>query len=254
MKVILFFLVFSFELVNCYSQNCNIGNEDTTGFNSTSGYIFKNNLLGVKFNLNVPGVLTSLNLLAKDTGAGVQMAVYIDNGGVPGNLIVVSNTTTVVSGIVSLSVNPTQLIAGAYWIMAVYDADGNHTYRASSVSNIVYYSALTFGSAIPTNGSGFLNYTGKDFTYFMEISCGFVGLTDVKYETLVYVTPNPSSDFLYFCNVDNHPILEIVDISGRVVDNLKRNDIEGKIDIRNLEDGIYFLKIQDQKSIKFIKN
>src|SRR5688572_21798813 len=87
-------LLFSFYFPS-YSQNCNIGNEDTTGFAVFGANLFAGNLLGVKFTLNNNGVLNSLNLIGKIAGSPVQMAVYSDSSGAPWQLIASTNIDTV---------------------------------------------------------------------------------------------------------------------------------------------------------------
>ena len=158
--------------LNSYSQNCNIGNENATG-SFTPGNFGANYLLGVKYTLSQLGTLNSINLIGNNTGEGVQMAVYDDNGGTPNNLIASSSQSTVGTGITTLPVTPVLLPPGDYWIMAVYESGGNSSnYNPSATGNVVYYSSLQYGSAIPTNASGFTSYNGQDFLYFLSIDCG----------------------------------------------------------------------------------
>ena len=239
------------------AQNCNIGNEDSTTFNYTGGPILKNFLLGVRFNLSTNGVVTSLDLLGKNTGSQVQMAVYEDNAGVPGNLIVSSNTATVGTGIISLPVTPTQLIAGNYWIMAVYDSDGEHTYRNTSSSTLVYYDSLAFGNAIPSNGSNFLSYSGRDFTYYMEITCGQLGISVNNEINQIAIYPNPANDF--FTIKANSTLIGsnyyIIDILGKQILTGKISSETTLVDICQLESGIYFLSVGQltNQTFKLIK-
>lgn len=255
-KLFLFF--FTFILSASYAQDCNIGNEDTTDFADVSGMIQANYLLGVKFDLSTNGDLHSLNLIGRNTGAKVQMAVYEDNGGVPGNLVVASNEGTVGKGIVSLSVTAIPLTAGSYWIMAVYNATALHTYKTVlATTNFMYYQALNFGSAIPGNASSFSSIQGQDLCYFMEISCGSLTVRDVYNPGNIAVYPSVSSDFIYLNNLNSHSEIVIMDITGRVIADFINKSTEEKIDIVNLNNGIYFIKLYEGGSMisseKFVK-
>ncbi len=70
-------------------------------------------------------------------------------------------------------------------------------------------------------------------------------------KTEFHLHPNPSSDFISFRNVANSEIF-IQDINGKKVSEELYSLLENQIDIRNLNSGMYFLKI-DNKSYKFIK-
>jgi hypothetical protein len=165
-------LVLLFLSLNTFSQNCNIGNESITN-DFTNGNFGANYLLGVKHTLSQVGTLNSINLIGNNTGVGVQMAVYDDNNGVPNNLIAYSSQSFVGNGLTSLPVTPVLLSPGDYWIMAIYQIDGNNSnVNLTAVGNVVYYTPLVYGSAIPTNASGFISYTEQDFLYFLGIDCG----------------------------------------------------------------------------------
>ena len=83
----------------------------------TYGQFSANYLLGVKYSLSQEGTLNAIKLIGNDSGSGVQMAVYDDNGGVPNNLIAYS-APSIVGELTSLPVTPVLLPAGDYWIMA----------------------------------------------------------------------------------------------------------------------------------------
>lgn len=130
-----------------------------------------NYLLGTKFILSdLTGKLQSFNLLGRNTGTNVQMALYSDNNGVPGNLVAMSSSGTVNSwGITTLAViGDVTMLPGNYWIMAVYSTTGDHVFKRSGTAT-VYYKSLTFGNSPPSNASDFLSYTSGDFSYFIVI-------------------------------------------------------------------------------------
>ena len=251
MKQIYFLTLILFSL-NSYSQNCNIGNETTTA-DFVDGNFGENYLLGVKYTLNEEGTLNSINLIGNDTGEGVQMAVYDDNSGVPNNLIASSSLGTVGSGITSLPITPTLLPAGDYWIMAVYEVGGNSSdVNGSATGNTVYYQTLIYGSAIPTNASSFSSYTGQDFSCFLGIDCGnTLSIENFNLVDKISIFPNPTSDYISISNLDNSESYLIVNQLGQKI--LKGTYNNNKIDIRNLTNGIYFLKFESGNTFKFIK-
>ena len=101
------------------------------------------------------------------------MAVYDDNGGTPNNLIASSAQSTVGDGLTTLPVTPVLLPAGDYWVMAVYQTEGNHSnVNHNATGNVVYYQSLTYGEPVPTNASSFSSYTDRDFLYSLSIDCG----------------------------------------------------------------------------------
>lgn len=181
------------------AQDCNIGNEVGTPdftFGSIGEVFGANYLLGMKYTLTQEGTLFSINLLGEDTGYGVQMAVYDDNMGVPNNLMAASILGTVGEGLISLQVTPVVLPPGDYWVMAVYENNGNHSkYNANASGNVVYYNSLTFGDSVPLNASNFIGYLDSDFLYFLEIGCGnlIMNVGNVDNNSSIKVYPNPSS-------------------------------------------------------------
>ena len=236
-----------------FAQNCNIGNQDSTLFNSIPppGVIVfsANYLLGVKFNFSNSGTLVSLNLLGKNTGASVQMAVYEDINGTPGNLLVSSNPGIVGSGIISLPVTPTTLTPGNYWVMAVYDTNGFHTnINLNTLGNPIYYTSLNFGHTIPSNGSSFLSYNGQDMTYFMEINCGTFGVSNFDNLNTINLYPNPSSGiFTFVQNNTTIKEIEITNIIGELIYKSEIPLIKTTIDLTGQTKGIYFVRITDNE-------
>ena len=240
------------------SQDCNIGNQDTIGFNATSGEFQADYLLGIKFPLSSNGTLHSLNFIGKNTGAQVQMAVYDDNNGVPDNLIVSSGTTTVGSGIISLPVAPTLLDPGDYWIMAIYDFSALHAFKTNdSPGTIVYYQSLVFGSPIPNNASSFLTYSGHNFAYFMEIECGAVGLSESQLEDAVVLWPNPATDIISIRAEVQFERMRILDMSGQVMRDYPEGLEPTDIDISTFPKGMYSLVLDFDNEVvvkRFLKN
>ncbi len=256
MKITLLAIAFTISGL-CNAQNCNFGNDDSTGFDNSGDPIYQDYLLGSKIQLNSSGTLYSLNLIGRNTGAQVQMALYDDNSGIPGNLIITSDTTivtTVGTGIVSLPVVPTQLAAGDYWIMAVYSIDGGHTYSRDTTHQ-VYYIALNYGSTIPASAINFIGYTGSEFTYFMEVSCN---TSDVKAIDAVDfdLYPNPAEENITINFPENfsETPYKIFNTVGQNVLKGKLTQSKNTIDVSHLTGGVYFFETGNQKRARFLKN
>lgn len=252
MKQIYILTITLFSL-NSFSQNCNIGNETNT-IDFTSETFAADFLVGVKFNLSEEGTLNSINLIGNNTGTGVQMAVYDDNSGIPNNLIASSSLGTVGNGVMTLPVTPALLPAGDYWIMAIYETQGNHSNVNTNASgNAVYYQSVSYGSAIPTNASGFKSYTGDDFLYFLDIDCGnTLSIENFNLTEKISIFPNPTSDYITISNLEFRKSYMIVNQLGQEILNGIINNNE-KIDIRNLTNGLYILKFEKGNTFKFIK-
>lgn len=248
-----------------FAQNCNIGNQSSTGFANPADPIFKDYLTGIKFTLGNVGTIRLLNLIGRNSGANVKMALYKDVAGVPGDLITETSTGTVTSGVVSLSVTPTVLNPGSYWVMAIYSTNGNHTYSKTQSSSVVgndsiYYKAQTFASAIPTNASDFILYRDKTiFTYFLGIDCGItiVGITKATHPSIINFYPNPTTDLVTIKTLPNltGESYRITSITGTQITEGKLTDEVTVIDVNALQAGIYFMILGDREreTIKFVK-
>ncbi|HLW31858.1 MAG TPA: hypothetical protein VKX40_06330, partial [Aequorivita sp.] len=127
MKKLTLFILLALLAQFSYSQDCNIGNSDGSDPDFTIGNFSADYILGVKFTLSQVGVLHALNMIGNGNALFFQMAIYDDMGGVPNNLVTNTNISSVGTGIVSLPVAPVQLEPGDYWIMAIYEDEGNHS-------------------------------------------------------------------------------------------------------------------------------
>ncbi len=255
-KLTIFFITVVFITFSAFSQDCNIGNSDGSDPDFTTGNFFPEFLLGVHFTLSEVGVLHSLNMIGNETGANLKMAIYDDNGGVPNNLAASTGVSTVGAGVVSLPVTPVQLAAGDYWIMAIYDSNGSSTNHSntniSAGSNVVYYKELNFGDPIPNNASAFDSYTGQDFLYYAEISCGALSINDFQ-ENSISVSPNPASDYLRISNLKESTMFKIYDLTGKKLFEKELDATNRTIDISNLAVGTYLLNYGANSVTRFVK-
>ena len=134
----------------------------------TSSNHFANFLLGSVITVTTPVTVTNLALIAKTAGPQVQMALYTDNAGQPGTLVVSSAITTMVVGPMELPVTPTALAPGNYWIMGIYNVTASIGIDYAN-TDVVKYIAFTFGTPLPTTFPGPTTYTGQRFNYYIRV-------------------------------------------------------------------------------------
>jgi hypothetical protein len=144
------------------------GNDEIVGYipQTVSGSM----MIGTQYSLTLPGTLMSLNLIGRNTGASVQMGIYKDNSGVPGDLIASSSIGLVNNwGDISLPTDPIELEAGNYWIFANFSTSGSHFWSKTVPGKVMYFKSLTFGNPFPYNGSTFTIDHNFDFAFYMVI-------------------------------------------------------------------------------------
>lgn len=255
-KIILLFVAFYSQIIS--SQSCNIGNESSIGFNSQNLFFDVGALFAAKYTLVNSGELISLNLIAREAGAQARLALYTDNNGRPGNLIV-SATGTVELGVVSMPTNPIHLSAGNYWIASVFDIGGYFPFCRTDYSLTNYYfRLLSFSQPMPVNGNSFTGQIGLDFTYFLEISCDPLNSIENIEPNKINFYPNPVIDEINITVNDNFIGSEymILDAIGRKVLSGRLDNENNKIKTNHLQEGIFIMQIgkQNNKQIfKFIK-
>ena len=114
---------------------------------------------------------------------------------------------------------------------------------------------ITFSS-----GTTILNYQSgtnvsvvtSDIRKFMFSS--FTGIDDIIFDAnKLYLFPNPSTDYISLRNLSGNELnIAIYSINGTELLNSKISNINQQIDIRQLNKGIYLLKV-NSKMLKFIK-
>lgn len=70
----------------------------------------------------------------------------------------------------------------------------------------------------------------------------------------IVIGPNPVKEILNISGKENLNSIKIYDLNGKqIITKSLDGEKQATIDVRNLSSGVYLLKINDQKSIKFIK-
>jgi hypothetical protein len=134
------------------------GTTTTTGARSGGGA--GNYIIATKYTLSEAGTVTQVSIYSVRAGH-VKAAIYADNNGAPGSLLVANNspTTVTVNDWTTIDITPTSLSAGAYWIAFNEDASYMRIYTAGSTRQAAYR-AYSFSSNMPTTlaPSGYQNY------------------------------------------------------------------------------------------------
>ena len=71
----------------------------------------------------------------------------------------------------------------------------------------------------------------------------------------VHVYPNPSSDFVSVSGLNAAAAIKIIDMTGRIVSDSQYPTAEqARIDVSYLNSGVYFMVINNDQNIRFVKN
>lgn len=122
-----------------------------------------------------------------------------------------------------------------------------------------------WGKRIPNN----LNYISPNnpFNYNISSDGNTLTITNSKGDIATYnkeilatqdiqknqskIYPNPTSDFIFIENAKTNSLVKIIDVSGKIV--LEKKLSGNSIDVKSLSKGIYFIEIEGNKPLKFIK-
>jgi hypothetical protein len=129
-------------------------NTGTFGITSTvgasTGGALANYIMATKYTLSQAGTVTQVSIYSVYS-AHVKTAIYLDNSGAPGNLLVANNAPTAVSAgqWTAISIGPTSLAAGTYWI--AFNQDVNYMRMWKSGTKQSAYMIYAFGNDMPTS-------------------------------------------------------------------------------------------------------
>lgn len=123
----------------------------TSAAGATSGGGLANYIVATKYTLSQAGVVTSVSIYSVKS-ANVKVAIYADNSGAPGNLLVANNAPTAVSANQwkTISIASTSLAAGTYWIAFNEDVNSIRVMKAGGTRQAAYMS-YAFANNMPTN-------------------------------------------------------------------------------------------------------
>jgi len=119
------------------------------------------------------------------------------------------------------------------------------------------YPCIANGDVVEVSFGNISNYNLSYPPEFMEFDyMNYVGISD--YDQVVNVYPNPaSSNLIIKTDLEAEKSVQVLDIFGKVLMEMKTEDLQINLDISRLSSGCYFVKIADQThntfTTKFIK-
>ncbi|WP_157757659.1 T9SS type A sorting domain-containing protein [Pseudalgibacter alginicilyticus] len=237
-------LAFTFLLQNLTAQ-CVINNNPqfAVPWESTANWS-----IGQGFTAECSGALEYVQFLAATTGTISAGTLKIFNG----------NT---VSG--------TPIYTQAYSEITISQVNDPIRINISSDVNVTQGSQYTFEFTIDTGMSivaDFVNeYSGgnafrdgvdlsiTDAKFSVSISDNALGLDVFNVSNSIKVLPNPASEYIKVSGLKNKTTYSIYNALGLGITQGKIFDNEA-IDIRSFANGIYFLKLENGNTVKFIKD
>ena len=113
-------------------------------------------------------VMTDFGLITTAAGSQVQMALYSDDLGSPGELVANTGATSIASAArYEISVDPVYLAPGTYWIMAIYDVD-TQVAKENVGTVTTDYINHTFGNALPSTFPTSSTYETGGINYYIR--------------------------------------------------------------------------------------
>ena len=136
---------------------------------------------------------------------------------------------------------------------------GAATYQWLSGSTMQLYSGTSISIFLNTSSTFTVTGTGANgcttSTTITQSVTECVGINKHS-STLsgIKVYPNPSNgEFTVELNSDDSKTIEVIDLTGRLVKSYAGKDERVNINIKNLANGVYYLKIKSENSVDVIK-
>jgi len=130
-----------------------------------------------------------------------------------------------------------------YGIDITIDTWGNVCTTGNFNSGVIGFSSITFGTTILTSGGG------GDAFIAQLVSTTEIN-KNIEQERLIFF-PNPSTGQFTFNNLQKESVIEIYDITGRLILNTVTQNTSETIDLSDKQKGVYFYKIiSDKNDIK----
>lgn len=145
-----------------------------------------------------------------------------------------------------------QLVASIYTrdiaeARVVFSSDGGQTWTAVPFESIYNTMSFSMDYFFHDNSVDVYIATEDLGVLKLNVELNALGIEDLDKDSGIAVYPNPTKDVIYFEALHKHiETVELYDTNGKLVGNYKKPD---HISLAGLQQGIYFLKIQCEKSI-----
>ncbi|WP_027384770.1 T9SS type A sorting domain-containing protein [Epilithonimonas caeni] len=135
---------------------------------------------------------------------------------------------------------------GRIWMSTKSDANAWATTAHYDTGEGVVGESLAMGS----NSFGWFQLLNQECLYELEAECDVLGVSDLSFNSKTNIYPNPAQDFFEYKNIKNNIIsTNIYSTNGSLVKTI--NSSESKINISNLEKGVYIIQTKTSNGNTF---
>jgi len=108
---------------------------------------------------------------------------------------------------------------------------------------------LVVNDTFENNAEIYFDYNAPIITNVAQTTVAILGLADLVSDESLGMYPNPGSDFIYIKGKNNLKDISVYDLNGRVLNSISviGNQLEKKLDITKLTQGVYFVRVLSSK-------
>lgn len=137
---------------------------DQTDATVSEGY-----LIGNLVTFDQAVTVSRFGLNAPAGGSRVRMALYKDEGGLPGALVVGTPVVALAKGSQEIPVAIKPVAAGTYWLMVVYDTTTSIRWLSGVDTPTVMYRSFAIDDPLPDPFGPADSYTGTMFNHWVKV-------------------------------------------------------------------------------------
>jgi len=126
-------------------------------------------LLGNPLTIDQPVTVSRFGLNSPAGGSRVRLALYKDEGGVPGALVVGTPAVTLAKGPQEIPVPIKPVAAGAYWLMVAYDVTTSLRWHYGVDEPTVMYRSFSIDDPLPDPFGPATSYGGTMFNQWVKV-------------------------------------------------------------------------------------
>ena len=144
---------------------------------------------------------------------------------------------------------------GITWVLSNSNYFNQTSWTLASVINPVWNNQTDLRFAFRfVNNQGTAATTDPGFSIDdVKIYSRTLHLNEFNNQSMLSIYPNPSVDFIQISGLKEIENYSIYNLLGMEIQKGRISDLE-KIDIQNLKNGLYYIKLNDMQTIEFVKN
>ena len=231
---------------------------------------FEGHFLNVwKNKSNVPSILVNHNGISLETAVNKNAKIFIDsyvkipkthrhlyislvNSTSDNQIRVINNSNSAFGEVASMTTGSTDVQTLYFLIDENYDtSDGMGGTIARSFFNGQYYDpvAITFRNTNNSNKSSGGDYLIKSIVFSQNV----LSKEEIRKISGFKIYPNPAGNYFIAENAVINDKLEIFNVVGKLIKTQNIHSVNEKIDIEELNRGIYFVRVNDGRAVRLIK-